>query len=92
MAAILMALFLWIIGLAVLSASFFLTHMIRKRADALLEKSEHEEKKDESASIALAIEGKLLDQIPSYVTHTTTGVVGLTLIALGVVALAFYFH
>ncbi|QAA23454.1 hypothetical protein [Sporolactobacillus terrae] len=92
MAAILLAILLWLIGLFVLSASFFLNAIMRKKADVLLKDAEHEQGKDESVSIAMTIEGKILDRIPSYVIHSVTGVVGLTLIALGVVALAFYFH
>jgi hypothetical protein len=92
MTALVITILFWLLGLAVLSASFFLTKEMKEAGEHLLEDANHEKDKDDSASIAMTIEGNLLDYIPSYVIYMVTGVIGATLLAFGFVALAFYFH
>ncbi|MCO7124554.1 hypothetical protein NIE88_02010 [Sporolactobacillus shoreicorticis] len=92
MAALIIAILFWILGMAALCASFYVTKEMREKGEHLLKESEHEKGKDDSASIAMAIEAGFLKRIPSYVIHLVTGTVGATLIVFGFVALAFYFH
>ncbi|MCL1632719.1 hypothetical protein M3N64_12395 [Sporolactobacillus sp. CPB3-1] len=92
MAALWIAILFWILGCAVLIMSFFLTHKIRETGEHLLKDAEHEKSRDDSASIAMTIEGQVLEHIPSYLIHMVTAFLGLTLIVFGVVALAFYVH
>ncbi|MCQ2011053.1 hypothetical protein NOM01_13710 [Sporolactobacillus sp. STSJ-5] len=92
MAALIIAILFWILGMAVLCASFYLTKEMRQAGDHLIVEAEHEKGKDDSASIAMAIEASFLKRIPSYMIHMVTGTIGATLIALGFVALAFYVH
>ncbi|MET1249091.1 hypothetical protein ABWW58_09910 [Sporolactobacillus sp. STCC-11] len=92
MTALIITILFWLLGLAVLSASFFLTKEMKEAGEHLLEDAAHEKGKDDSASIAMAIEGKFLRRVPSYIIHMVTGVIGATLLAFGFVALAFYVH
>lgn len=92
MAALIIAILFWILGMAVLCASFYLTKEMKQAGEHLIVEAEHEKGKDDSASIAMTIEGKFLNRIPSYVIYMVIGVIGATLLVFGFVALAFYFH
>ncbi|WP_010632487.1 hypothetical protein [Sporolactobacillus vineae] len=89
MAALIFAIIFWLAGFAVLSGGFFLHRNLRRAGKHLLEHADHEKGKDNSASIALSIEGKIVEFIPGHVIHTVTGVSGSLLIVMGFVALAF---
>ncbi|CAM3177141.1 hypothetical protein [Sporolactobacillus spathodeae] len=91
MSGLLMAILFWCAGIALLIGSYSITSRLRKASEELLMHSEHEKGKDNSASIALRIEGKILDYIPSYLFQIAFSVFGSLLIAFGFVALAFFF-
>jgi hypothetical protein len=90
MTALIFAIVFWLVGFAVLSAGFLLHRKLRLVAKHLLEHADHEKGKDNSASIALTIEGRLAEFIPGYMIHLTTGISGALLIVMGFVALAFF--
>ncbi len=88
--ALILAILFWLVGFAVLICGFILTGVLQSAGRKLMEHAEHEKGKDNSASLAMAIEGRLLRSIPGYVVHLGTVTAGLTLIAIGCVAIAFY--
>ncbi|MCO7175429.1 hypothetical protein ACFP7A_06575 [Sporolactobacillus kofuensis] len=92
MMSLVLAILFWVLGMILMNAGFFLTKKMREASDHLLEDAEHEEGKDNSASIARTIEGAILDHIPSYVLHLVGAVLGSMFFVIGFVALAFYFH
>ncbi|RYL93505.1 hypothetical protein EWI07_07160 [Sporolactobacillus sp. THM7-4] len=87
-----LAILLWVAGLYLLFLSYRFNRKLRESGQRLLSHAEHEKGKDNSASIAMTIEGKILDNIPSYLIHMAMSAAGLLIIALGFVALAFYAH
>jgi hypothetical protein len=89
MTALIFAIIFWLAGFAVMSGGFFLHRNLRRKAKHLLEHAEHEKGKDNSASLALTIEGRIAEFTPGYIVHTVTGVSGSLLIVMGFVALAF---
>lgn len=90
MTALIFAIVFWLAGSAVLSIGFLLHRNLRKAAKHLLEHADHEKGKDNSASIALAIEGRIAEHIPGYAIYMATGVSGSLLIVIGFIALAFF--
>lgn len=90
MMALILAAVFWLAGLIMLAAGFVLTRKLRSAGEELLYQAEHEKGKDNSASIAMTIEGCILNNIPSYIVHMVTGVAGSVLLVLGFVAIAFY--
>ncbi|EST10853.1 hypothetical protein [Sporolactobacillus laevolacticus] len=92
MIALFVAILFWLAGTILMGASFYLTNKLRETGEHLLKDAEHEKGKDNSASLARAIEGNILEHIPSYVVHMATGVIGALFLAFGFVALAFYVH
>ncbi|TGA96645.1 hypothetical protein E4665_14650 [Sporolactobacillus shoreae] len=92
MAGLILALLFWLAGFGLLAAGYVFTVKLKSAGKHLLEHADHEKGKDNSASIAMTIEGKILEYIPLYLIHMATGVAGSLLIAMGFVALAFYAH
>lgn len=90
MTALILAIVFWLAGFFVLSTGFLLHRNLRKAAKHLLEHADHEKGKDNSASIALTIEGRIAEHIPGYVIHTATAASGSLLIVMGFIALAFF--
>jgi hypothetical protein len=90
MISLILAVIFWIAGFAVLTLGFVLTNRLRTAGRKLMMRAEHEKGKDNSASIAMTIEGSALNHIPSFVIHVVTGVTGAILFAFGCVALGFY--
>ncbi|MFX3618804.1 MAG: hypothetical protein ACE3JK_14950 [Sporolactobacillus sp.] len=91
MPALLLAILFWLAGTALLAGGYLITGKLKKTSDQLLTDAEHEKGKDNSASIAMTIEGKILDYVPSYLIHLSMSIVGLLFIVIGFVALAFFF-
>ncbi|WP_100489276.1 hypothetical protein [Sporolactobacillus pectinivorans] len=90
MIALVVAVLFWLAGFILLAAGFVFTGKLKSVGKHLLEHADHEKGKDNSASIALTIEGKIVEYIPGYLIHVATGITGSLLIVLGFVALAFY--
>jgi hypothetical protein len=92
MGALLGAILFWLIGMYLMWKGYSLTKRMRIAGIRMLKDSEHEKGKDNSASIARAIEGKILGHIPSYLVHVVMDVLGALFLVVGFVALAFYVH
>ncbi|MFT8872142.1 MAG: hypothetical protein ABF868_07595 [Sporolactobacillus sp.] len=91
MSALLMAVLLWVAGLAAISGGFFLIARMRKLSDLFLHHAERNKGKDNVASMEMTIQGKVLGHIPGCVVHVLLSTAGLLLIAFGCVALGFFF-
>lgn len=92
MPALLLAILFWLVGMVLLAGGYLVTGRLKKTSDQLLTHAEHEKGKDNSASIAMTIEGKILDYIPSYLIYLSMCIIGLLFVVLGFVALAFFFE
>lgn len=90
MGSLIIAILFWLAGIALMFAGYIMTRKIKAVGKQLLVHAEHEKGKDNSASIAMTIEGKILKYIPGYLVQIMTNVSGSVLIAFGFVALAFY--
>lgn len=90
MGSLIIAILFWLAGIALMLAGYTLTRKMKAAGRHLLIHAEHEKGKDNSASIAMIIEGKILKYIPGYLVQIITNVSGSILITFGFVALAFY--
>lgn len=92
MFSLILAILFWLAGIALMFAGYILTRKIKTAGKKLLIHAEHEKGKDNSASIAMTIEGKMLKYTPSFLVQVITNISGSILITFGFVALAFYIH
>ncbi|RYM05190.1 hypothetical protein EWH99_07175 [Sporolactobacillus sp. THM7-7] len=90
MIALILAILFWLVGMCLMLSSYLTNRMLRTTGEHLLRQAEGEKGKDNEESILLSIEGKVLDNIPSYLVHILSNISGSLLIVLGFVALAFY--
>lgn len=92
MIPLILAILFWLAGIALMTAGYLLTWKIKTAGRHLLAHAEHEKGKDNSASIAMTIEGKILKYFPNDLVQLITNISGSLLITFGFVALAFYVH
>lgn len=90
MISLILAIFFWLAGMCVMGGGYVLARSLRSAGRHLLEEADYEKGRDNSLSIALGIEGKILSYIPSYLLHMIVCTAGLVLIAVGFVSLAFF--
>lgn len=92
MTALVISIILWLAGVLIIMLGYFGVGKLKGAGHHLQRRAEHEKGKDDSASIALAIEGKMIDVLPVYMINIISAVIGVVLIALGFVAIAFSFR
>ncbi|WKB36338.1 hypothetical protein QS257_04100 [Terrilactibacillus sp. S3-3] len=92
MTALVISIILWLVGVLIIMLGYVAVGKLKGVGHDLLRHAEHEKGKDNSASIVMAIQGKIIDVFPVYMINIFTAIIGIVLIALGFVAVAFTFR
>lgn len=91
MGALFIAIIFWLIGIVLIISERYLIAKMRHVDHELEKEAEALKFQDNSASMVLTIEEKVLDLIPWFSVRLVTLVIGMILIVFGFVALGFMF-